>query len=41
MNYPYKVLAERIKQELIELEKVVNRVKRGINAINDNSENQD
>ncbi len=41
MNHPYKVLATRIEQELIELEKVVNRVKRAINAINDNTENQD
>ncbi|MDJ0597536.1 MAG: hypothetical protein QNJ37_01635 [Crocosphaera sp.] len=41
MNHPYKILAKRIEQELIELEKVVNRVKRAINAINDNTENQD
>ncbi len=41
MNHPYKILAKRIEQELIELEKVVNRVKRGIDAININPENQD
>ncbi|MEA5534232.1 hypothetical protein [Crocosphaera sp. XPORK-15E] len=41
MNKRYQTLSARIKQELIELEKVVNRAKRAMNAVNNQLENQD
>lgn len=41
MNKAYQVLSQRIRQELIELEKVVNRTNRAIEAVYNNEENQD
>lgn len=41
MSHRYQVLADRIKQELISLEKVVNRSQRGMAEVNQNTENQD